>query len=213
MSDKGVIIKEVCHVLNGALEQAVKNKAELESTAWWTEQVMTQLCHWGLRKNWWVGAAGVDKRKNLQKYAKKHGGTIRREWLYDFTCLEYDNKWLKGIPLIAECEWSKPDDIDADFQKLLLARADIRLMIFNGNYYRKKGKTLIESNDESPAEPYRLHRFCSLIARCEHTSSDDTYLLAARLHENQGGESVCHRFEFYRIDASTVGKVCIQPVR
>ena len=50
MSDKGVIIKEVCNVLNAALNNAVKKKEELDSPKWWTEQVMTRLCRWGLKK-------------------------------------------------------------------------------------------------------------------------------------------------------------------
>ena len=91
--------------------------------------------------NCWVGSAGMDKRNDMRQYATKHGGKIGGEWLYDFTCLEYkhndDGGWLKGIPVVAECEWGNKDCIGDDFQKLLLARADVRVMIFNGNYYKE----------------------------------------------------------------------------
>ena len=39
---------------------------------------------------------------------------------------------LIDAPLAAECEWGNEGDIEDDFEKLLLARAGIRLMIFNG---------------------------------------------------------------------------------
>lgn len=55
------------------------------------------------------------------------------EWLYDVTWLKYDeDSSLIDAPLVAECEWGNPGDIDDDFQKLLLARASVRLMIFGG---------------------------------------------------------------------------------
>ena len=192
MSDKGVIIKEICNVLNVALDNAVKKKEKLDSNEWWTEQVMTRLCRWGLKKKWWVGAKGMHIREEMKKYAKKHGGTIGSEWLYDFTCLEYnDDGWLKGIPLVAECEWASVDHINEDFEKLLLARADVRIMIFNGNHYREGEKSI--SSDG-------LRDFRQYIKECEHTRPGDTYLFAARLHESEDrdGESVsvAHRFDY-----------------
>ena len=57
------------------------------------------------------------------------------EWLYDVTWLKYEHegeRLLIEAPSVAECEWGNKGDIDDDFEKLLLARAGIRLMIFNG---------------------------------------------------------------------------------
>ena len=56
------------------------------------------------------------------------------EWLYDVTWLEYDcdGGSLVDAHLAAECEWGNCGDIKDDFQKLLLARASVRLMIFGG---------------------------------------------------------------------------------
>ena len=55
------------------------------------------------------------------------------EWLYDITWLKYDSAlFLIDTPLAAECEWGNTGDIEDDFQKLLLARASVRLMIFGG---------------------------------------------------------------------------------
>ena len=56
------------------------------------------------------------------------------EWLYDVTWLEYEGELLTDAPLVAECEWSGGEEIDHDFQKLLLARAGVRLTIFDGGH-------------------------------------------------------------------------------
>ena len=59
------------------------------------------------------------------------------EWLYDVTWIEYEEDripatHLKEIPFVAECEWGNNQDVKEDFEKLLQARAGIRLMICNG---------------------------------------------------------------------------------
>ena len=99
----------------------------------WTKAVKTKLCKIGREFGCKVGAGGVD---NLD-----YG-----EWLYDVTWLEYeresdDFKWpsaaLIKAPLVAECEWGRGNNLGyivEDFEKLLLARADVRLMIFDGNH-------------------------------------------------------------------------------
>ena len=68
------------------------------------------------------------------------------EWLYDVTWLKYERQrdgleWpataLIEAPLVAECEWGRGKNLEyivEDFEKLLLARADVRLMIFDGNH-------------------------------------------------------------------------------
>ena len=87
------------------------------------------------------------------------------EWLYDVTCLRNDGDgYVKRIPLVAESEWKGPRGIYHDFQKLLLARADLRVMVFDGGYFPKGDKF----------ETLKPH-----IERCEVTELGDTYLLAA----------------------------------
>ena len=58
------------------------------------------------------------------------------EWLYDVTWLEYESAkptdGLIATHLVAECEWGYTADVIEDFQKLLLARASVRLMVFDG---------------------------------------------------------------------------------
>ena len=91
----------------------------------WTKTIKTKLCEIGQdRFGCKVGARDVDKA------ARDYG-----EWLYDVTWLEYERYGLLiDAHLVAECEWSDFEAIVEDFEKLLLARAGVRLMIFDGNY-------------------------------------------------------------------------------
>ena len=203
MTDKDDIIRGVRDALDGILEKTKEaGRDQLESTKWWTNQVMAELCVWGLKKGFLVCASSM-KDAEMIALAQKYGGKIQGEWLYDLTCLEYhDDGRLKRIPLVAESEWGNSLDIDDDFHKLILARADVRVMVCNGNYYRTEGKPSIESG--------KLGDFRKYITECEHTQTGDTYLFAARLHEGEGRRSVNHRFDYHRFDASTT--TCFRPV-
>ena len=150
---------------------------------------MEALCGCALdsSKNFRVGTS------KLEESAQK-SSEIGSELLYDFTCMEYDGDWLTRALLVAECEWGNECAIDYDFRKLLLARADIRMMIFNGNYYRRTGQYWIESDG--------FIKFLGYIDNYKHTQAGDTYLLAARLHDSEDGNSVGHRFQFLRVEVS-----------
>ena len=92
----------------------------------WTKAVKTKLCEIGREFGCKVCASGVEK-------ADRDYG----EWLYDVTWLEYEKIGrgeLVDAPLVAECEWGNFDAIVEDFEKLLLAREGVRLMVFDGNY-------------------------------------------------------------------------------
>ena len=87
----------------------------------WTNGIKTELCRIGRRFDYKVYAQDVPKKK-------KDGG----EWLYDVTWLQYeksDRGELTDAPLVAECEWGDTPDIEDNFEKLLLARAGVRVMI------------------------------------------------------------------------------------
>ena len=67
---------------------------------------MIALCRWGLKKGLSVGAANMEDCNSLKKLANKYGGSVEKEWLYDFTCLKKHNSdgGLKRIVVAAECE-------------------------------------------------------------------------------------------------------------
>ena len=95
------------------------------------------------------------------------------EWLYDVTCLRYKDRWpaQQQALLVAETEWGDPNtNLLPDFAKLLVARAELRVMIYHG--------------------PPRFDELANFIRRCFDTTAGDTYLLA----------TFNHRMKYCRID-------------
>ena len=137
----------------------------------WTQAVNKMLCSLGVRFGYQVGAHG-------------HGF---KEWLYDITWLEYTHGYTRGVQnklvdslLVAECEWRGSNARKDDFEKLLQARAGIRLFIYDA------------SSDPGPegvaqdlAEYYRNFR---------RSCSDDAWLLAGR--QKRGGN---WSFQFFTL--------------
>lgn len=128
----------------------------------WTVAVKKALCRACLEchSDAWVGASRVK--------------TAGREWLYDVSCLLYDpDGYVRRTPLVAEVEWSQRTAIWYDFEKLLVARADVRVMVLDGTWW---------ANDDE-----RFVEFAEYIKRLETAKPRDTYLLVAWLP---------HRFEY-----------------
>ncbi|MBS1510259.1 MAG: hypothetical protein JST86_05415 [Bacteroidetes bacterium] len=88
-------------------------------------------------------------RDNLKVAACNLKDSDCPEWLYDFVCYDYDNIGLKDVILVAESEWRNPftndylQDIQEDFEKLLMARAKYRIMIFEGETKEEVETTVI----------------------------------------------------------------------
>ena len=54
------------------------------------------------------------------------------EWLYDVVWYDHcakSGQW--SMPLVAECEWQGESYIKEDFEKLLVARAGLRVMVYD----------------------------------------------------------------------------------
>ena len=63
---------------------------------------------------------------------KIEAATWPMEWLYDVVWLKATKEFLvSDIALVAEIEWGNERDVWDEFQKLPLARADYRVMIFD----------------------------------------------------------------------------------
>lgn len=86
----------------------------------WTRRIKEELGTLGRRKEYYTYGL-----KNSPDHC--HDG----EFMFDLCWLDYgkENTWLKR-PLVMECEWLGADNIDDDFLKLLVTRAELRLMIF-----------------------------------------------------------------------------------
>ena len=138
-----------------------------------TKAVKTKLCKIGRRFCCKVCARDVDK-------ADRDYG----EWLYDVTWLDYEKSGsgeLVDAPLAAECEWRNQGDIEDDFEKLLLARADVRLMIFTGSNQAKSGKI--------------AKRLARKVREFKGSRAEDAWLLAA-----WEGSTDDWRFRYFTIE-------------
>ena len=112
---------------------------------------------------------------DLEEQDVAHEFDHQREWLFDIACLQYTDRFVeRGIPyferplknvlLVGECEWGHERMIHNDFEKLLLARADIKLMVFDGS---------------NLPDAHKFSELKELVSQFSHSHTGDTYLLAA----------------------------------
>jgi hypothetical protein len=115
------------------------------------------------------GLVSLGEKHGYHAYASQCENPDRPEWLYDVTWIQVgqgkQQLLVADSPLVAEIEWSsKEGDIMDDFQKLLLARADTRLMVFEA----KNPKIGME----------RTEKLIEQIRAYSHTQAGDYYVLA-----------------------------------
>ena len=122
----------------------------------WTSAVLTSLCSLGKKNKYHVYA---DSRFVDEQY--RHGG----EWLYDTIWCDYEGDFLKSVPLAAECEWGAFGNIKDDFEKLIQARAAVRVFVFDGGYCENGAEAL-------------ANKLCDWVGAFEGRQKGDTYLLA-----------------------------------
>ena len=135
--------------------------------------IKTKLCEIGCQAPFHCTVCAALPREN-----RTHG-----EWLYDVIWLKYHEKLddhpICCVPLVAECEWATYAHIKEDFQKLLLARASVRLMIY-------RDPTLHDYVWQG-AE-WTAKRLASHVNRFNHSCTEDAWLLAAcrKTKDNSG---------------------------
>ena len=166
MPEKYRIMQAVSEALKGLTIKPWNNKKA-------TTAIKTKLCHIGQdRFGCNVCLTGVQRADYP-------------EWLYDVTWLKYDSVlFLIDTPLAAECEWGNTGDIEDDFQKLLLARASVRLMIFGG-WDECGTKTKLEwmANQIRKFEPSR-DEDAWLLAACEGSDADGWSFKSFTIQDN-----------------------------
>ncbi len=134
----------------------------------WTRAINTALCRVGQE-------FGFETRVRPDKHDQAGGSTPNGgELLWDITWLKKDGQGrMVDMPLIAECEFgfaSVGENILPDFQKLLLARAGVRLMVHE--HWRERGT-------REPCDPQAVANYLAQhIQAFGRTQSDDVYLLA-----------------------------------
>ena len=140
----------------------------------WTEKVLTTLCKLGRRLCCTAWASHVPNEH-------RDGG----EWLYDVSWCKCDTDGrLISVPMVAECEWGALERVKYDFEKLLLARAAVRVMVYSAWYAR---------DSDEPAEV--INKELLKHVRTFNGARGDTYLLIAHV----GDVSETKWFEFAQI--------------
>ena len=109
------------------------------------------------------------------------------EWLYDVTCFQYEEPWPTGqrMLLVAEVEWGgkKPHAaVLEDFAKLLVARAEMRVMVYNQKH--------------AP-----IDELVGYVRQCHDSQIGDTYLIAG---------FASNQILYHRIDVTAPGEVVDQ---
>ena len=82
------------------------------------------------------------------------------EWLYDVSVCDVAESGRWCMPAVAECEWGGSERIKEDFEKLVVGRASLRVMVYEDHY----------------VEP---DAFCRWIDLHKGNRPGDTYLLFA----------------------------------
>ena len=126
--------------------------ANLRTDGQWNRAVKTALCRVGKDLGYSVWANRVDIKPN--------GG----EYLYDVSWLKYEDNLLKSWPMVAESEAKNIGEIKDDFEKLLIARDAVRVMVFKGKWHKNGAEAI-------------AGEICKWIRAYEGSQEGDTYLL------------------------------------
>ena len=152
-----------------------------QSNGPWTKEILTTLCNLGKDLEYEAWAAGTSRNPVPNEYRKKG------EFLYDASWRESDCSCrIISFPMVAESEWGPLREIEYDFQKLLLARAKVRVMVYDGG-------VASEGNRKNKPILKRLHELVGAFNGTE----GDTYLLIPYLHVK--GKEGGFKFKFYQI--------------
>lgn len=138
-------------ILNEIARQAMQadNAGEPWADGCWAPKIKDALAEVGERKGYTSAYIGHPQ-----------------EFLYDLIWVRKDQAGrIVDVPLVAEIEWANREEVWYDFQKLPVARADVRVMIFTGH----RG-LLGELRDYV----------------CQYAHRGDRYLLAAYTRDDAG---------------------------
>ena len=181
MPEKGEIMRAV----QKGLSHLKVGKGESDKV--WTEKVKTELCKIGRSFDYRVYARADEVHE-----CERDGG----EWLYDVTWIEYERgrdglKWpataLIEAPLVAECEWGNFEQIVYDFEKLLLARARVRLMVFDSHRAGGSSKEVAE-------------RLAGKVREFNGSLAEDAWLLASWERSDAASPDGWWRFRYFMIE-------------
>ncbi len=118
----------------------------------WTRQLKEDIGTLGTANGWQVCTSGF-------------AGQFDCEWLYDLVWYRNDHGNLSEVYLVLESEWQEDDfAIKYDFEKLLLAKAALKVMVFQA--YDQNISALLISLEQG-------------VRAFQKGCADETYILAA----------------------------------
>ena len=107
---------------------SVQIRTDLEGREAWTTAFMDKLYEIGRKENYEVYTSSHNK---IEKESKKG-------WLFDLVWSDETDNLFKGLKLVFESEWNfDNDEILNDFQKLVVAKADFKILLFQFNTAEK----------------------------------------------------------------------------
>ena len=167
MSSNGIVNRIVAEF------RKVEREAPKLTQKQWTKKVLITLCKLGKELGYTAWATGVPDQY-------RDGN----EFLYDASWHETDNCGRTiSLLMVAECEWGNAREVDYDFQKLLLARSKVRVMVYDAGHANGDYQEEIHDRLRGHVETF-------------NGTEGDPYLLIGWLHESTERG---FRFQFHRI--------------
>ena len=127
------ILDAIEHDIVNSLKKFIDDCEEWDKNSYWTSGVKDKLIELGHELGYLVATS------------KKKGKADWGEWLYDLIWYENHDSGtmrLKNMPLACEIEWDYSfGEIQHDFEKLLVARTQHRLMILQADNHAEIIKT------------------------------------------------------------------------
>jgi len=165
----------ICNVLDDAAKRFA-GRGTNDNDAW-TREILAQLARLGKSqerdnqgRGIWVYASKTGKPSGEASPVADGG-----EWLFDLCWLLYESKergaQLLVVPLVMEMEWGNLGDVIDDFEKLILARARLRVMVFSDTTRARVNSLLGKLSD--------------LARGFEDSNSSDRYLLCGYSAESK----------------------------
>ena len=124
----------------------------------WTIEIKNRICKIGKERGYEVRASSSEEAHSA-------------EWLYDVIWRKMSGNKVVDVGLVLESQWDRSGIVD-DFQKLLLARAELRCMIFctasKQSAEVEIGELINQVGKFSGTQPSDKYLFCAWLADEKH---------------------------------------------
>lgn len=125
-----------CSVIAALRGIEAKSESISQTDVAWTREVKNAVAALGRNQGYSVYASSCDTADD-------------GEWLFDLTWMKYDpDGYMRRLPLVLESEWTPIEVLD-DFCKLVVARAEHRVMVFWANSEKSADKVIAKLVDEA----------------------------------------------------------------